>query len=393
MAGDRGGYLGRNPGDSNVTIAKQVHHVTSAGTTFAFTAGYTPGYMDVYLNGVRLINITDYTANSGSNVVLTSQALVGDVLELVAYKALNAGFVDTASGDFSVGEDLTVTGNLSVTGVSTLGTGSSVSFATTSYKLAQGQWINLDTTESTNTSNGALIVYGGVGIAKSLNVGGNVTVGGTLTYEDLTNQDVLGIATYRGGVQFGVAGVGGTIRANGDTTLVGVVTAGSFVGNITGDVNAPAFDTNAAGVVVTGITTSSITALDAISEQLVRVDGNTATITYNSGGANIGYCTNPTGDITLSVTGIPTSSFDNQALTFSLIVDNSTANAAGVRTCNAVKLNNVTKTIRWSGGSVGTGNTMSYDIFNFTGINTIGSGTTTTNYEVFGLVNGDFRLY
>ena len=181
---------------------------------------------------------------------------------------------------------------------------------------------------------------------------GNVSVGATLTYEDVTNID-----------------------------SVGIVTAGAGLKVTTGGAN------------IVGVTTSSITALDAISEQLVRVDGNTATITYNSGGANIGYCTNPTGDITLSVTGIPTSSFDNQALTFSLIVDNSTAAAAGVRTCNAVKLNNVTKTIRWSGGSVGTGNTAAYDIFNFTGINTVGSGTATANYEVFGLVNGDFRLY
>ena len=196
----------------------------------------------------------------------------------------------------------------------------------------------------------------------SITASGNVTIGGTLTYEDVTNQDVLGLSTFRSGVQFGAAGVGGTISAAGNAELVGIVTAG-------------------------------IVALDAISEQLVRVDGNTASIVYNSGGANIGYCTNPTGDITLSVTGIPTSSFDNQAITFSVIVDNSTAAAAGVRTCNTVKLNNVTKTVRWSGGSVGTGNTMSYDIFNFTGINTIGSGSTTANYEVFGLVNGDFRLY
>ena len=196
----------------------------------------------------------------------------------------------------------------------------------------------------------------------SITASGNVTIGGTLTYEDVTNQDVIGLATFRSGIQFGAAGVGGTISAAGNAELVGIVTAG-------------------------------IVALDAVSEQLVRIDGNTATITYNSGGANIGYCTNPTGDITLSVTGIPTSSFDNQALTFSLIVDNSTANAAGVRTCNAVKLNHVTKTIRWSGGSVGTGNTAAYDIFNFTGINTIGSGTTAANYEVFALVNGDFRLY
>ena len=192
----------------------------------------------------------------------------------------------------------------------------------------------------------------------SITASGNVTIGGTLTYEDVTNQDVLGLSTFRSGVQFGVAGVGGTISAAGNAELVGIVTAG-------------------------------IVALEAVSEQLIRVDGNTASIVYNSGGANIGYCTNPTGDITLSVTGIPTSSFDNQTLTFSVVVQQ----AGTARTCNAVKLNNVTKTIRWSGGSVGTGNTSSYDIFNFTGINTVGAGTTTANYEVLGLVNGDFRLY
>jgi hypothetical protein len=210
-----------------------------------------------------------------------------------------------------------------------------------------------DSTASTSVSTGAVIVSGGVGIAKSLYVGGNISAAGTVTYEDVTNVDSVGIVTAGAGLK---------------------VTAG--------------------GANIVGITTSSVTALDAISEQLVRVDGNTATITYSSGGANIGYCTNPTGDITLSVTGIPTTGFDNQALTFSMIVNNAGANtAAGVRTCNAVKLNNVTKTIRWSGGSVGTGNTSSYDIFNFTGINTIGSGSTTANYEVLGLVNGDFRLY
>ena len=79
-------------------------------------------------------------------------------------------------------------------------------------------------TESTNSTTGALIVSGGVGIAKSVNVGGNLSVGGTLTYEDVTNVDVIGLATYRSGVQFGVAGVGGTISATGDTQLVGIAT-------------------------------------------------------------------------------------------------------------------------------------------------------------------------
>ena len=55
-----------------------------------------------------------------------------------------------------------------------------------------------------------------------------LTTTGTLTYEDVTNVDVLGIATYRSGVKFGLAGVGGTITADGNTTIAGIVTAAGF---------------------------------------------------------------------------------------------------------------------------------------------------------------------
>ena len=62
-----------------------------------------------------------------------------------------------------------------------------------------------------------------------------LTTTGTLTYEDVTNQDVIGLATFRSGVKFGVAGVGGTITSDGNTTLTGIVTAagGTFSGNVT----------------------------------------------------------------------------------------------------------------------------------------------------------------
>ena len=59
----------------------------------------------------------------------------------------------------------------------------------------------------------------------------SVKVGGTLTYEDVTNVDVLGIATYRSGVKFGLAGVGGTITADGNTTITGIITASAFEGS------------------------------------------------------------------------------------------------------------------------------------------------------------------
>ena len=68
----------------------------------------------------------------------------------------------------------------------------------------------------------------------NLNIGGNLSVGGTITYEDVTNQDVVGLSTFRAGVEFGVAGAGGTISANGNTTLAGSVTATSFAGDVSG---------------------------------------------------------------------------------------------------------------------------------------------------------------
>ena len=51
------------------------------------------------------------------------------------------------------------------------------------------------TTDSTSTTTGALVVTGGVGVGKSLFVGGEVSVAGTITYNDVTNIDSVGIVT------------------------------------------------------------------------------------------------------------------------------------------------------------------------------------------------------
>ena len=111
MAGTgHGGYFGRAPGDSNVVIAKQVHQPTGVQTDFTFASGYTPGYMDVYINGSRLIHPDDYSASDGSTVGLTTAATNGDVLELVAYKSFDVGNVTNATLDFQVGSQLTVAG-------------------------------------------------------------------------------------------------------------------------------------------------------------------------------------------------------------------------------------------------------------------------------------------
>ena len=110
MAMKNGGYLGRVPGNANILIAKQVHQPTGVQTDFAFASGYTPGYMDVYINGSRLIHPDVYEASDGSTVGLTTAAANGDVLELVAYKAFDVGNVTNATLNFQVGSQLTVSG-------------------------------------------------------------------------------------------------------------------------------------------------------------------------------------------------------------------------------------------------------------------------------------------
>ena len=70
--------------------------------------------------------------------------------------------------------------------------------------------------------------------ATSAEFSGNVTIGGTLTYEDVTNIDSVGVVTARLGVNV----TGGQIAVGAAFSVgqAGVVTASSFVGNLTGDV-------------------------------------------------------------------------------------------------------------------------------------------------------------
>ena len=158
--------------------------------------------------------------------------------------------------------------------------------------------------------------------------------------------------------------------------------------------------TSTSHLFVSGVSTSIDTRIQSVAEKSTLVSGNTVNLVYSSGSGNIAICTNPSGSITLNVTGIPTdSSFDNRAISFAVIVQQGTTAYA----CTTVTLNGVTfganapvgvqTQISYSFGIVATGSTSGYDVFNFTGINTIGSASTTLNYKILSNVNGDYRRY
>jgi len=222
---DRNGYIGRAPSDSAVTVARQTFTPTGVTTDFTFAAGYVPGYFDVYINGAKQIEASDYTSTDGSTFsILNGGVTTGDVIEGIAYKAFNAAAVTSAA-------DLTVSGNLTVNGSATFaGAGTSVSFATTAFALSGTPDVTVNDITARNIT----------GVA--------ATFTGVVTYEDVTNVDSVGVVTAQSGIN--IVGGGATVTGVStffDTVRVGsAITLGSSSGIIT-----------ATGVNVTGVVTAA----------------------------------------------------------------------------------------------------------------------------------------
>jgi hypothetical protein len=100
-----GGWI--NAGSSvNGTANRFKYTATASQTTFTGaddngnTLGYDAGFLDVYLNGIRLVNGSDFTASSGSSIVLTTGASASDILEVVAFGTFQlANFSITDAND------------------------------------------------------------------------------------------------------------------------------------------------------------------------------------------------------------------------------------------------------------------------------------------------------
>ena len=251
---DRNGYIGRAPSDSAVTVARQTFSPTGVTTDFTFASGYTVGYFDIFINGVKMIEGSDYTSTDGSTFsVLNGGATSGDVIEGVAYKAFNAA---TAT----VGVNSAGTPIGSVNTLNFVGTGNTFALRGSSIDIsisgggagAGGTWANYDTNTGVSTTKkvkiendlevtGVTTSTGGfvgnvTGTATGLSGTPDITIQnltgvaatftGVLTYEDVTNVDSVGIVTARSGLRV----VGGGLTVTGVSTFFGdVKTDGSNI--------------------------------------------------------------------------------------------------------------------------------------------------------------------
>jgi len=99
----------------------RVNFVATAGQT-DFSVTYSAGFIDVYLNGIKLVAGSDFTATNGTTVVLTVGATVGDTVDTVAYSPFSVADTYTIAGADATFVNVTgdtMTGDLNVTGTVT----------------------------------------------------------------------------------------------------------------------------------------------------------------------------------------------------------------------------------------------------------------------------------
>ena len=112
---------------------------------------------------------------------------------------------------------------------------------------------------------------------------GNVTIGGTLTHEDVTNIDSVGVVTARGGFLAGnpaVPSIGATITAAGDASFSGI---GTFNSNL----NVPNGNLNV-GAAVSVYGSTGIVSATAFYGDGAALSGVVSGIEVESGGTSVG---------------------------------------------------------------------------------------------------------
>ena len=186
-----------------VATVSSVLHVGTALTAYA--AG-----------DIETIGIITAGSFSGDGSALTGLANTDFIVSVATTTGnLNVSAAATISQFLTVGHDLTVSDSIAVT--RDINVGSAGTF---------GGAVNIDaTTDSTSSSTGALIVDGGLGVAKNVYIGAGLSVAGTLTYEDVTNVDSVGLITAKSGVNI----TGGQLTVGSGITM-GIAGVATFSG-------------------------------------------------------------------------------------------------------------------------------------------------------------------
>ena len=217
-------------GDIVEVIAYNIGSFTSGGytrTTYTgtagqttFTAAYTPNYVQVYLNGV-LLDPTDYTATSGTAIVLGTGTASGDTVDIVALNI--GGFTGgvTVTGTPASGQLAVWTGSSSIQGVAAPTTAGNVAFTTDGINWSSTAKI-VRPTVITTTATSFTAAITGTTMTVAAVASGTIQVGQQITGTGVTAGTIItALGTGTGGIGTYIVSTSQTVAS----TTIGVVGA------------------------------------------------------------------------------------------------------------------------------------------------------------------------
>lgn len=83
----------------NGTTNRATYTATAGQTTFAIV--YDVGFVDVYLNGLKLQAVAEFTATNGTSIVLATGATAGDIVDIVSYGVFSVANLNAALVEFT----------------------------------------------------------------------------------------------------------------------------------------------------------------------------------------------------------------------------------------------------------------------------------------------------
>ena len=230
---------------------RQTTSFTATANQTSFTWSHNANFLDVFLNGVKLAT-TEYTAN-GSSVVLNSGCFAGDIVEFHSYNIASnygaggggsttlGGLTDVTISGASNGQVLKYNGSAWVNGTDEEGSvGSAGTWASTPTGISTTKNVSiggdLNVTGITTlgvTTASTLNVSGVSTFIGAINANGGANISGDLVVGDITASDlnITGIATFANELDLGTA----TLNVNhlvvsGVTTVAGIT---SYTKNVT----------------------------------------------------------------------------------------------------------------------------------------------------------------
>ena len=149
-------------GSTGLTVYTKTNFTaTAAQTTFSVT--YTVGFVDVYYNGSKLSS-SEYTATTGSTVVLGTACALNDIVETIAWtisSSFNPSLGSASATSLAIGGATIGSNALAVTGTTAL----------SGLLTAAGGVSSTLTTDASSSTTGSIITAGGISTQKALWVG------------------------------------------------------------------------------------------------------------------------------------------------------------------------------------------------------------------------------